>query len=602
MSLVEIDGLTRGQELVFEDDRGRTNSFWLGLNAVVTVRSKTFVVSGSETQGFAVSSLRANGALDLVEVHGTWDDRFSGVTFDSAALTAHKIGHRGFVYMASNFNTADAPFERRSGVSVIEIGWDGNPRLLQQIIQDGVLTGGGRVSSFGVDPVVARVGQRDFLLVGGNGRSESGIVTYAIGPGGRLTRLEISDVGYAGEMAFARVGDKTFVLDFGRYDVAPLRSFELRGDGSLRAADIVKTDEIALFNRNTTDIVTAAVGGTTYAFVSEVTEGSVLVFRVDAAGDLALVEQETPGLGDRWRSIEALTTFRIGAETYLAGGGYGDGIAVFRVSAGGALTEVDEFIYNPSSLRNTYDLDAVMVGTTQYLVSSSFAGAELRSFRFIPDHVDIAGGGRNNRLTGTDADDMMDGRGGADTVRGGAGDDMIEGGLGNDCLSGGDGDDHVSGEGGNDRIDGGTGDDFLFGGAGNDRIAASGARSHQYGDDGDDSLTGGIGRDRLSGGQGADALSGGGGDDRLIDGSGSDVMTGGAGADVFVLLADGATDRITDFVRGDRIDLSAFDGLRFAELTFRDTARGVELRFAGDVLRIDGPLGATEFTLGDFVF
>lgn len=79
----------------------------------------------------------------------------------------------------------------------------------------------------------------------------------------------------------------------------------------------------------------------------------------------------------------------------------------------------------------------------------------------------------------------------------------------------------------------------------------------QTGTGGHDRLTGGAGDDLLSGLWGNDTLLGGAGDDLIFAGPGADVMTGGAGEDIFVVTADGQTDRITDFQFGqDRIDLS----------------------------------------------
>ncbi len=94
------------------------------------------------------------------------------------------------------------------------------------------------------------------------------------------------------------------------------------------------------------------------------------------------------------------------------------------------------------------------------------------------------------------------------------------------------------------------------------------------GTDQDDVLTGTRGDDTLRGLDGADTLDGGAGNDRLTGGAGTDTMTGGAGADTFVYgisttdsLFGSPPDRILDFSgaegEGDRLDLSARNGLRF---------------------------------------
>lgn len=98
------------------------------------------------------------------------------------------------------------------------------------------------------------------------------------------------------------------------------------------------------------------------------------------------------------------------------------------------------------------------------------------------------------------------------------------------------------------------------------------------------------------------------GDDRLIDGGGVDTLIGGPGADIFVLVEDGAYDRILDFQPGiDRIDLSSqrmlysTDGLRFETTTY-----GARVTFRSEVLQVhsaDGtPLNDSDFLESDFIF
>jgi len=92
-----------------------------------------------------------------------------------------------------------------------------------------------------------------------------------------------------------------------------------------------------------------------------------------------------------------------------------------------------------------------------------------------------------------------------------------------------------------DRQAGGKGDDTLTGDADRDLLLGLG---------GDDSLAGADNHDQLEGGRGNDTLDGGAGDD---------VMTGGRGADLFIVTAAGTgADIITDFGRGDQVDISDF--------------------------------------------
>jgi Ca2+-binding RTX toxin-like protein len=155
-------------------------------------------------------------------------------------------------------------------------------------------------------------------------------------------------------------------------------------------------------------------------------------------------------------------------------------------------------------------------------------------------------------------------KGGVDTINGGAGHDTIIGDVqiianpgefnhafgGNDRLFGDAGNDTIYGDFvdvgtsgtadaitfGNDQIQGGDGDDTIYGDA--RAIAAN--------------LTDQGGDDTISGGNGNDTINGNGG---------NDMMTGGAGADLFVFVAQGGDDTITDFKQpgADRMDLRATD-------------------------------------------
>jgi Ca2+-binding RTX toxin-like protein len=103
-----------------------------------------------------------------------------------------------------------------------------------------------------------------------------------------------------------------------------------------------------------------------------------------------------------------------------------------------------------------------------------------------------------------------------------------------------------------------------------------------------DTMSGSGSDDLIWAGAGDDLLQAGAGADTLADGAGSDQLYGGAGADLFVLAADGATDRIRDFQPGlDRLDLSAWGRVYdLAELGFSATSYGARVTFGAEVLEI----------------
>ncbi|MEM9804603.1 MAG: CAP domain-containing protein [Cyanobacteria bacterium P01_D01_bin.56] len=187
------------------------------------------------------------------------------------------------------------------------------------------------------------------------------------------------------------------------------------------------------------------------------------------------------------------------------------------VAAGRNETSQQETVSSPQTLLGTEGDDSLEAG---------------------PETTLVAGGWGNDRITGSDNDDVLRGDLNERAPSGGIkdGDDLIFGGAGND---------YIGGKGGNDTLVGGTGNDMI------------------WGDDGDDILRGGLGNDTLTG----------------------DNFSGGSGADTFILAAGAGTDLIMDFELGtDRIGLA--DGLTFADLSFgqSDGMATISLTNGGEVL------------------
>ena len=193
----------------------------------------------------------------------------------------------------------------------------------------------------------------------------------------------------------------------------------------------------------------------------------------------------------------------------------------------------------------------------------------------------LEGSNHSDRLTGDDGLNVLEGRGGADTLDGGrgvhdtasythspggvtvdltltgpqatennhdaAGDTLIgieylEGSNHSDRLTGDDGRNVLYGRGGNDSLYGGDGIDVLYGGDGIDVLYGGDGNDHLYGGDGSDTLYGGDGSDVLYGGYGSDVLYGWDESDVLYGGPGSDVLEGGIGSDL--LYGGGGNDSL----------------------------------------------------------
>jgi hypothetical protein len=129
----------------------------------------------------------------------------------------------------------------------------------------------------------------------------------------------------------------------------------------------------------------------------------------------------------------------------------------------------------------------------------------------------LLGGPGDDRLAGTDTDNVLDGGPGADLLKG-------MGGIDRTTYADRTGGVHVTIDGRADDGTPGEGDDVetedVNGGAGADLL---------LGDDGPNKLTGLCGDDRLTGGGGNDVLEGGAGSDTIDGGAGDDIVYAAAG-------------------------------------------------------------------------
>lgn len=248
-------------------------------------------------------------------------------------------------------------------------------------------------------------------------------------------------------------------------------------------------------------------------------------------------------------------------------------------------------------------------------------------------------------LIGTDYEDMLDGRGGADSMTGGLGDDRyvadtaadlifensdgghdsvtastgfylyaniedltLAAGAGNIFGVGNELANVITGNEGQNLLIAGAGKDTVNGGAGNDSLFGQDGTDVLNGDAGIDYLVGGQGADMLNGGADADALYGEDGNDTLIGGTGffTDILVGGAGNDVLrgdsglgdYDLMDGGSDNDTYWVdSGDDLTFEAAGGgIDTVHADVRVTNGGVYLYAHVENLVLEG---TTAFGVGN---
>jgi serralysin len=205
---------------------------------------------------------------------------------------------------------------------------------------------------------------------------------------------------------------------------------------------------------------------------------------------------------------------------------------------------------------DTAHYEASAQGVTVRLFSGVGLGGDAQGDRFVSIE-NVIGSNQADTLFGSEVDNLLRGRGGADQLNGGDGSDTADYATSKQAVG-------VSlleslGLGGDATGDLYTSIENITGSAFGDELEGDGAINVLSGGKGGDTLFGGGDADRLKGGEGKDILTG---------GAGADRMTGGAGADTFRYSATGDSgdffgpnDVITDFTRaqGDKIDLHFID-------------------------------------------
>ena len=260
------------------------------------------------------------------------------------------------------------------------------------------------------------------------------------------------------------------------------------------------------------------------------------------------------------------------APDLFLGGAGGDVMRGNRPGEAGTGGDAASYVFSPGAVLVHLPANFAAGGDA---TGDSFEGIE--DFQLTAFGDRITGSDAANLIDAYDGDDRVRGGGGADTVNAGLGDDVVEGGLDGDALDGGGfanfrpGRDWLSyadaagavtvdliageadGAGGLDTI--ARASVLVVDAQGNRVVAApdpaaaprlssfENLRGSAFGD----ALTGDDGRNEIEGGLGDDAIDGGAGDDTLRGGAGADALTGGAGLDTadYDASPDGVTANLT---------------------------------------------------------
>jgi len=134
-------------------------------------------------------------------------------------------------------------------------------------------------------------------------------------------------------------------------------------------------------------ITSTDVGGTTYVFVAGTTDNGISVFSLGLDGSLNNVSNVTDSGALNLVGVSGLSTITSNGNTYLIAAGAGDnGLSVFRVGTGGALTSVDNVADDATlNLGGVARVTTATVGGNAYVFAAGTNDDGISVFRVAGD-------------------------------------------------------------------------------------------------------------------------------------------------------------------------------------------------------------------------
>jgi hypothetical protein len=228
----------------------------------------------------------------------------------------------------------------------------------------------------------AVVGGVPYVIAGG---ADNGLSVFRVNAGGTLTTVcNINDnatvaLSRPQALTTAVVGGLTYLFVPGGENAVSVSRID---PGGILVNTANVADDANLDLSFPVDVTTTTIGGTTYLFVAGESDGGVSVFRVGAGGTLTNTANVSVA------NVSTVTTATIGGATYLfAAGGYyfnGENIHVFLVNGDGTVAPVQSTLWGSPETATTVTVD----GTTYLLVASGILQsviAALGVYRVEPD-------------------------------------------------------------------------------------------------------------------------------------------------------------------------------------------------------------------------
>jgi VCBS repeat-containing protein len=255
-------------------------------------------------------------------------------------VTTFQVGGKTFVYAAAHGSGAIQVYSLDAGV-LTPVQTVGDNAALQL---NGVM---------GLQ--VANVGGVNYLFAAGFG--DSGISVFSVGADGALTSVfnqpfnGTAALSGATDVITMVVGGDTYLAVTGQVGDG-LGLFRVNADGSLTSTAALADDGTVFLDR-AYRMASVTEGGNTYLIVEGNDDFGLSVFRVDAGGVLTNVQNIGDSPAVALADPYDIETAVVGGTTYVFVTGSGDnGVSVFSVGAGGQLTNVSNFYDDASSLLN----------------------------------------------------------------------------------------------------------------------------------------------------------------------------------------------------------------------------------------------------------
>ena len=301
--------------------------------ATAVVGGITYLFVASQVEdGVSVFSVAANGTL--TNVGNVFDVDNVSYELDGAfEVTTAALGGITYLFVAGSDDDGISVFSVAAGGALTSVDTiDDNENGTLELDRVSGLT-------------TAVVGGVTYLLA--SGLDDDGVSVFSVAGNGVLTQVfSVTDGGTfeldgAQGVATAVVGGNTYLFVAGNVD-SGVSVFSIAANGALSQVDFVDdSEDAALELAGAQEVATAVVGGVTYLFVSGGTDDGVSVFSVAATGVLTNVFNVTDAGVLELDGAFGLTTGVLDGTTYLfVSGTDDDGMSVFSVANGGALTNV----------------------------------------------------------------------------------------------------------------------------------------------------------------------------------------------------------------------------------------------------------------------